>query len=417
MSTSRYLKLNLKASSASCWTACTAQPHYVVQNASRIPPQDTEFSVEGTLAHSAVEDLFNRTKLSAKATPDMKKYGQEFVDFCLDKKAPGQTEHLKRTGMGHRWWSELTVSLFYMPSRNGKVDFCCIADDGVHIADYKYGQGVAVSAFENLQMAIYARSMIEQLKLKTQTVHMHIYQPRVRQGDKQSTWTLDYKELVQFTDDRVLGPAEDIQAKALTLAFRPGKKTCQFCPLEAVCGTPDLPPPNFPHTGKMRAQWLLDDTPLSPVLEGHEPVLVTPKSLLDSTLTKLILQADDIKKWLGSVEKYGLALAMSGKPLPGLKLVKGKGGHRKWGNPDLAKEKLLEKLKREDIITEDLITPTQVSEFEHDFEKDEWGVIQKLIVKPEGGPTLVSIDDPRPVYGSENLADVFSDETGADDFC
>jgi hypothetical protein len=400
---SRYLKLNLNASAAATWTNCTAQPHYVVQNASRIPPQDTEFSVEGTVAHGVVEAMFKRSVINPKATQEMKTHASAFVNFCLEKKAPGQTEHLKRTGMGHRWWSELKVNLFYMPARNGYVDFCCVADDGVHIADYKYGQGVAVSAFENLQMAIYARSMIEQLKLKTQTVHMHIYQPRVRQGDKQSTWTLDYKELVQFTDDRVLGPAEDIQAKALTLAFRPGTKTCQFCPCESLC--------------EARTKWLLDDTPLETITSGEVPKLPKADSVSDDVLSKLILKVDDIKKWLGSIEKYGLAMAMSGKPLPGLKLVKGKGGHRKWGNPDLAKEKLLEKLKREDIITEDLITPTQVSEFEHDFEKDEWSVIQKLIVKPEGGPTLVSIDDPRPVYGSENLANVFSDETGAEDFC
>lgn len=403
MSTSRYAKLKIHASSAATWTECTAQPHYVVANADRIPPQDTEFSVEGTFAHSAVEDLFNKKKLSAKATPDMQRYGQAFVDFCLDKKAPGATEHIKRTGMNHRWWSELTVKLFYTPSGTGKVDFCCIADDGVHIADFKYGQGVAVSAFENLQMAIYARSMIEQLKLKTETVHMHIYQPRVRQGDKQSTWTLDYKELIQFTDDRVLGPAEDIQAKALTLAFRPGTKTCQFCPCESFC--------------EARTKWLLDDTPLETITTGEVPKLPKADSISDDVLSKIVLKIDDIKKWLSSAEKYATSMALNGKPLPGLKLVKGKGGHRKWGNPDLAKEKLLEKLKREDIITEDLITPTQVSEFEHDFEKDEWAELQKLIVKPEGGPTLVSVDDPRPVYGSENLANVFSDETGAEDFC
>ncbi len=403
MSTSRYLKLNLNASSASTWSSCTAQPHYVVANANRIPPQDTEFSVEGTTAHAVVEALFKKTKLSDKATPDMKKHAQAFVDFCLDKKAPGATDHIKRTGLGDRWWSELKVSLFYTPARNGFVDFCCIADDGVHIADYKYGQGVAVSAFENLQMAIYARSMIEQLKLKTDVVHMHIYQPRVRQGDKQSTWTIDYKELVQFTDDRVLGPAEDIQAKALTLEFRPGTKTCQFCPCESFC--------------EARTKWLLDDTPLETITTGEVPKLPKADSISDEVLSKIVLKIDDIKKWLTAAEKYATSMAFNGKSLPGLKLVKGKGGHRKWGNPDLAKEKLLTKLKREDIITEDLITPTQVSEFEHDFEKDEWAELQKLIVKPEGGPTLVSIDDPRPVYGSENMASVFSDETGAEDFC
>ena len=404
MSTSsRYLKLNLNASAAATWTECTAQPHYVVQNADRIPPQDTEFSVEGTIAHGVVEAMFKKTAINPKATAEMKTHARAFVDFCLDKKAPGAIEHLKRTGMGQRWWSELKVSLFYMPARNGFVDFCCIAEDGVHIMDYKYGQGVAVSAFENLQMAIYARSMVEQLKLKTATIHMHIYQPRVRQGDKQSTWSISWDELVQFTDDRVLGPAEDIQAKALTLTFKPGTKTCQFCPCESFC--------------EARTKWLLDDTPLETITSGEVPKLPKAESVSDSVLSKLILKVDDIKKWLGSIEKYGLAMAMSGKPLPGLKLVKSKGGHRKWGNPDLAKEKLLTKLKREDIITEDLITPTQVSEFEHDFEKDEWNVIQKLVVKPEGGPTLVSIDDPRPVYGSEKLENVFKDETGAEDFC
>jgi len=401
--TSRYLKLSISASSATCWTECTAQPHYVVQNASRIPPQDTEFSVEGTVAHGVVEAMFKKTAINPKATQEMKTHAQAFVAFCLDKKAPGATEHLKRTGMNNRWWSELKVSLFYMPERNGYVDFCCIADDGVHIADYKYGQGVAVSAFENLQMAIYARSMIEQLKLKTEAVHMHIFQPRVRQGDKQSTWSVSLSELIQFTDDRVLGPAEDIQAKATTLEFRPGTKTCQFCPCESFC--------------EARTKWLLDDTPLEEITSGEVPKLPKADSVSDDVLAKLVFKVDDIKKWLGSIEKYGLAMAMGGKPLPGLKLVKGKGGHRKWGNPDLAKEKLLTKLRREDIITEDLITPTQVAEFEHDFEKDEWAVIQKLIVKPEGGPTLVSVDDPRPVYGSENLADVFSDESGAEDFC
>jgi hypothetical protein len=187
------------------------------------------------------------------------------------------------------------------------------------------------------------------------------------------------------------------------LEFRPGTKTCQFCPCESFC--------------EARTKWLLDDTPLETITTGEVPKLPKADSISDDVLSKIVLKIDDIKKWLSSAEKYATSMALNGKALPGLKLVKGKGGHRKWGNPDLAKEKLLTKLKREDIITEDLITPTQVSEFEHDFEKEEWSVIQKLIVKPEGGPTLVSVDDPRPVYGSEKLENVFSDETGAEDFC
>jgi hypothetical protein len=389
---SRHSKLSLNASSCHTWSSCTAQPHYIMENASRIPPQDTEFSVEGTHAHKVVECLFKGQKFPKEATQDMIAHAHAFAKYARTIQDGSPT-----------WWSEVKLSLFYMKARNGYMDYGCLAKDGLHIMDYKYGQGVAVNAFENLQGAIYARSAIEQLKLKPTTVHIHIFQPRVRQGDKISTWTVSYSELMQFTDDRVLGPAEDIQAKALTLQFSPGTKTCQFCPAESFC--------------EARVSWLLADTPLEPLIKGEDPVLPKPDKLKVLDLSKVILKADDIKKWLGSAEKYGLAMALDNKPLPGLKLVKSKGGHRKWGNPDQAKEELLKHLKKEDIITEELLTPKQAEEFEHDFDKEEWARIQKLIVKPEGGPTLVSIDDPRPVYGSENLGSVFSDESGADDFC
>ena len=412
---SRHTKLNLNASGAFCWTNCTAQPHYLVENAHRIPKQDTEYSQEGTVAHKVVERLFqgqpvkvgdkihdDKGKLLGLADEPMIRHGGEFVKFARE-----------RQGTSKQWWSELNIRLFYMPGRNGFVDFCCIAPDGIHIMDYKYGVGVAVGAFENLQMSIYARSLMllpeinppgklsfERLK---PPVHMHIFQPRVRQGDKISTWSVSYDELMQFTDDRVLGPAEDIQAKALTLEFRPGTKTCQFCPAESFC--------------EARVKWLLSDTPLEPVVKGGEPATPKPDKLKVLDLSAVVLKADDIKKWLTSVEKYALAMALDGKPLPGLKGVKSKGGHREWGNPLRARELLLAKVPEEEIITKKLLSPTQAAEFEHDFEKDEWQVIQGLIVKPEGGPTLAPIDDPRPVYGSEELGDVFKDETGADDFC
>ncbi len=388
----KHAKLSLNASAAGTWTSCTAQPHYLVENASRIPPQDTEFSAEGTIAHKVVECLFKAEKVAKEATPDMLRHAGAFVKYARERQGTSKT-----------WWSEVKLSLFYMPGRNGYMDYGCLADDGLHIMDYKYGMGVSVNAFENLQGAIYARSAIEQLKLKPTTVHIHIFQPRVRQGDKVSTWTVSYDELMQFTDDRVLGPAEDIQAKALTLEFRPGTKTCQFCPAESFC--------------EARVKWLLSDTPLEPITKGQEPVLPKPEKLKVLDLAAVTLKADDIKKWLGSVEKYALAMALDGKPLPGLKVVKSKGGHRKWGNPLQARELLLMHVEKGLIISEELLSPTQAAEFEHDFSKEEWAAIQKLIVKPEGGPTLAPVDDPRPVYGSEKLGDVFKDETGADDFC
>lgn len=405
MSTNRYSKLSLNASGAHTWSECTAQPHYVQANAHRIPPQDTKFSVEGTIAHSVVEAFFRRAdQLDFRNLPDkhdaaMITHAKDFVAFCLEKKAPGATDHIKRTGFNDQWWSELKVDLFYMSGRNGYVDFCCIADDGIHIADYKYGQGVAVDAFENLQMAIYARSMIQQLKLKTEAVHMHIYQPRVRNGEKISSWSVSFSELMQFTDDRILGPAEDIKAKALTLAFKPSNDTCQFCPASEFC--------------EARTSWLLDDTPLESLKQAEMPKLPKVGGLSDEAIAHTITKISEIKKWLGKLEEYGLARALEGKPLPGTKIVQSKGGHRKWGDEEKATATLLRYCNASDILELKLITPKQAEEFEYDVPKDAWKELTKTIVKPEGGPVLVSEDDPRPAYLS-NAADVFDDETGGE---
>lgn len=382
-------RLNLNASAAHTWTECTAQPHYILENAHRIPPQDTEFSVEGTQAHKVVECLFSGEKLPPYANAEMQRHGQAFVDYC----------HKLRAAPGTPWKSELKVDLFYMPGRNGYVDWCSIAEV-IHICDYKYGQGVAVSAFENLQMAIYARSAVKQLGLSPKLdtpVHLHIFQPRVRQGDRQSCWSITWGELLQFTDDRILGPAQDIQAKALTLEFRPGEKTCQFCPANSFCTA--------------RASWLLDDTPLEPLLKGEAPSLPKPESAPQDQIAKVIARSGEISKWLGQVETYALQMAMAGKSLPGTKIVLSKGGHRKWGDEASAKAAMEKVLKREDFISEKIITPKQAEEFEFDFTPEEWKALQALVIKPEGKPVLVGEDDPRPEHRVTQSADVFDDET------
>ncbi len=391
------MKINLNASAAKTWTECTAQPRYVAENADRIPPQNTEYSVEGTIAHSVVEAFLKREDqndfrgLPEKHTPEMIKHAKDFVQFCRD-----------RQGDAISWWSELKVDLFYMSGRNGYVDYCSVSETDIHIIDYKYGVGVAVNAFENLQMAIYARSMIKQQKLtppKDFRISMHIVQPRVRQGDKISTWTISYSELVQFTDDRILGPAEDIKAKALTLRFAPSSETCQFCPASSFCTA--------------RVAWMLGETPLEKVVKGEAEPKALPKAadITPDVLSRVLLKASEIKKWLSKLEEYALEMALDGKTLPNMKLVQGKGGHRKWIDKDKAKELLLEICKREDVITEELISPTKVSEFEFDFSKEAWAKIQTLIIKPEGGPTLASEDDPRPEYtlATEEFEDESSD--------
>lgn len=385
------LRLNLQASAASTWSQCTAQPHYVQANKHRIPPQSTEFSVEGTHAHTVVECIFKGLPFPAFATQDMIWHGTNFVDYCSQFESD--------------WaYSELNVKLFYMPERNGFVDWCSFSPDVIDIADYKYGQGVSVSAKENLQMSIYARSaiLLKKIPVRPDTkIRLHIYQPRVRQGERVSMWEITYAELEQFTDDRVLGPAQTIMGEGKRV-FAPGDKTCQFCPAKDFC----IP----------RALWRVKGTPLESILRGEALGLPPLASLSEEVIAKLIVDKTDIVSWLNSLEKYGLQMAVSGKALPGTKIVASKGGHRTWSDPNEAKMMFLDlveqgKITKDQVIEEKLITPKQAEEFEFDFEKERWREVQALVYKPKGKPVLAPLDDPRPPYtGEADITGLFGED-------
>jgi hypothetical protein len=383
-------KLSLNASGCTTWSKCTAQPHYVQANAHRIPPQDTQFSVEGTNAHTVVECLFKGKPLPDFATPEMIRHAEAFVAYCL----PFESD------WAH---SELKVDLFYMPGRNGFVDWCSFSHDAIDICDYKYGQGVSVSAKENLQMAIYARSAIKQKRIPARPdtkVRLHIFQPRVRQGERVSMWEITFAELEQFTDDNVVGPSSLILSKGETV-FAPGEKTCQFCPAKTFCVA--------------RAEWKVKGTPLEPVLRGEEAKLPPIDIISDDALAKILVNKSEIVSWLNGIEKYGLQMAASGRALPGTKIVASKGGHRSWSDPDEAKSMFLElvaagKITKDQVIEEKLLTPKQAEEFEFDFGKDQWKEVQGLIFKPKGKPVLAPLDDPRPAYSASDVsADVFDE--------
>lgn len=413
------MKLRLNPSAAHTWTQCTAQPHYIQQFADKLPPNDTEYNREGTIAHTVVENTFSESPEGYKIKgfkPEMGRHAEGFVKFCRSL-----------TKQPAKWWSEKKVPLFYAPASHGYIDYSSISKDGVVIADYKYGQGVAVTAEENLQMAIYAASLIavecSDMALST-PVTMAIYQPRVRQGEPVTIWTLTYGELLQFVEEKIRLPALDVQDRK-SLRFCSGPKVCQFCPAAGFCGLETMDwknpatgkieaislKPNFPYTGKMRAEANLEDTPLEPIRRGLPARLMKPQELDISTLAKVVLKEKEIAKWLKDVTAYAESQLTSGQPIKGLKLVQGRGGHRVWRNEDDAKEMLLQHCERADVIVEKVITPTQAAQFEHDFPKDDWSQIQRLVHKPEGGPVLAAENDPRPHYGVSKAAEYFDDET------
>ena len=146
--------ISLSPSAASRWLTCTASPRFIMENADKIGSTDTVWNVEGDMAHAVANAVLLGREIPTKSRdktipkdklPEMIKHAKGFKAFV---DVPGLID----------LHSELKISLWYMPNRNGYVDAASRGNDFVRITDLKYGQGVAVNAEDNEQMAIYARS-------------------------------------------------------------------------------------------------------------------------------------------------------------------------------------------------------------------------------------------------------------------
>jgi hypothetical protein len=119
----------------------------------------------------------------------------------------------------------------YVPEGFGTGDCLIIADGTLHIIDFKYGQGVLVSAEDNPQMKLYALGALDLFDgiYDIEMVSMTIYQPR---RENVSTSTVSKENLYQW--------AEEVLKPKAELAFNgdgnycPGE-WCQFCRAAVKC--------------------------------------------------------------------------------------------------------------------------------------------------------------------------------------
>jgi hypothetical protein len=113
---------------------------------------------------------------------------------------------------------------------NGKVDFYALTDTRLLVADYKYGEGVAVDAVGNMQLKLYALGLCKALGHEGDLTLM-IYQPRIMSTP--SVW--------QTTTD-VLNRELSILRTRAQEAWKSDAKTrrvtgdhCRWCPAKALC--------------------------------------------------------------------------------------------------------------------------------------------------------------------------------------
>lgn len=222
----------LSASGAKRWMSC---PRSVALE-EQFPEKETEYSTEGTEAHALAEKLLRIFKTTGRRefteaelgnNKDMIMAVTDYMAYIYDIYDSLALQHIDVA-----LFVENRVSFEkYVPEGFGTCDCIIIADQMLHVIDYKHGKGVRVYAKNNPQPRLYGLGALEMFEWQypIKWVQTHIVQPRIDWVDSE---TLAVETLKDWGEGEVKPKAK--LAWKDKGDFTPGDH-CQFCKAKPVC--------------------------------------------------------------------------------------------------------------------------------------------------------------------------------------
>lgn len=390
----------LSASSAKKWLHCT--PSARLEDA--LPDEQSAYVEEGTLAHSICElklvKQFTDKNMSDRTYKS--RMGKLLKDPLYSKEMDGFTDAYAEyiTSIAYNFSSSPYVAVekrvdygSWAPEGFGTCDCILIHGTEMHICDFKYGKGKAVSSRENPQLMLYALGAWNEFRMiyPIRTVTLHIIQPRI---DNTSSWETPLEDLLRWGE-------ETVKPQALK-AFR-GEGECKqgkwcddcFCRMSATC------------RARAEENMTLMEEAENPSGTGTA-LMKLPPQLNNEEVGALLKRAQFLKAWVNKLEAYAQGEILAGRDVPGWKLVEGR-SNRTIQDMDAAYEALCAAGYPEAALYK--MQPLPLSELEKILEKEHKEILAKYIVKPPGKPTLVPEDDKRPAISSASIAeDAFGGE-------
>lgn len=251
----------------------------------------------------------------------------------------------------------------WVPEGFGTGDCIIVADDVLHIIDFKYGLGVLVEAENNPQMMCYALGALDIYDgiYDIKTVKMTIFQPR---RDNISAFEMNKKDLLNWADN-ILAPTARLAYEGKG-EFKAGDH-CQFCKVKADC--------------RKRAEYNLE-------LAKYD--FEMPANLEDTEIAAILPRADKLVAWVNDIKEYALQQALSGTVYDGYKVVEGK-ANLKYTDEDAVAYAV--KDVGFDPYEKKLLSITTMTSLLGKTKFNE--LLGDLVEKPQGKPTLVPILDKR----------------------
>lgn len=392
----------LSPSGAEKWMGCPAS----LAAERGIPEVRSNHAAQGTAAHAVAEQVLKAVnplwkdkrpafhKLAASdyvgdtvenwlITDDMSDPIQTYIDTVLVE-AQGKTLHVEqRVDFSH---------IVGVRNSFGTADAIIINGDELQIHDLKFGQGVKVDAQNNKQLQIYALGALRMFDLGNEfnTVRLFIHQPRLNHV---SEWAISVRDLKKF--GREVKAAATRAIKIFEMAcdpaggeprpedFNPSEKGCRWCKAAPKC--------------KAYAQRVYSIVANDFQNIDGELTPSNPNELTDLELAKAHCELSMIEAWCDKVKREVARKLLAGGALPGLKVVRGKAGPRRWGNAEDVETVICSRF--EDFgrfySKPTLISPTQAEKLlKTNLER--WEMLTPYIQRNPGQPTIVTDADPRP---------------------
>ncbi len=322
----------------------------------KIQPREqliTEFSEAGTLAHesAAVAIQAHRPEFVADAIKEAPRNLRGAVTDYVS-----WVESLKAYHPNGSVWVEVSASTYpILPRSQARIDFVlhCPDTKRLYVVDFKSGSGHEVMATENEQLIIYADAFIRQfaplIDGSIDDVHLVIIQPRMK--PEPDVWALPIDEF-RKAFQRLYSDLQRCYRDDPELIS--GTEQCQFCRAKARC----------PQIAKDALEGIKDRLEWDKVytLDDFRRQLENTEQLKPEDMALIVKIAPLLRTWLKGIEDHALSDLRQGKSIPGMALGKGR-AHRKWVNPDEAKQYLFTKgLDTSEVVEEKLISPSKAEE-------------------------------------------------------
>ena len=360
----------LSASASHRWLACPPSAKLCAQEEDK----SSEFAMQGTCAHELGQYLVEKALGKAVTDPtnelsyydaEMQEAAEGYADFVMEQIAAA-----KELCADPLVCVEQTLDFSkWVEHGFGTGDCVIVADDLLHVIDYKYGLGVLVSASGddgtgNSQLKCYALGALDTFGdlYDIRRIKLSIYQPRRENVD---TFEMKVEDLLRWADD-VLSPTAKL-AFTGDGEFCAGDH-CVFCKVKATC--------------RARADYNME-------LAKYE--FEKPAMLTDEEIAAILPMIDSLVSWATDIKEFALQQALSGTVYEGYKVVEGR-SNRKYSD-ETAVARIVQEAGYDPFEKKLLgVTAMQRQLGKKRFQE----LLGGFLYKPPGKPVLVPTSDSRP---------------------